>query len=261
MNRLTAYTLVVVVLALAVIGAAAFLGNGSKAALIAMDNVAVSPQFLQQLVPSDFVFANVGEGSANNMPRAINGEPLLMNGKPTLIYIGADYCPYCAAERWELVIALMRFGNFTRLHYMTSSASDYAPSTATFTFYNSTYTSAYINFIGIELTTNKLVNGSYPPLQSMNSLESSLMNKYDPSGSIPFLYFGGYSVQIGSNCDPTMLSGLNWSQIEAELSNPGSTVAQGIIGGANIETAQICRMINNTAPVCNQQYIRRIEGS
>ncbi|MEM4064210.1 MAG: DUF929 family protein [Candidatus Micrarchaeaceae archaeon] len=259
MNKLTVYTLIVVILALAVIAAAAFLGNGNKAAPATMDNVAVSPQFLSQLALNNSVFASIGEGSANNIPKVINSKPLLTDGKPTLLYIGADYCPYCAAERWALVIALMRFGNFTKLHYMTSSISDYAPGTPTFTFYNSSYSSPYLNFTEVELTTNKLVNGTYPPLQSMNNSESSLMNEYDPNGSIPFIYFGGYSVQVGSNYDPMTLSGLNWSQIESQLRNPASAVSQAIVGSANIETAQICMMINNTAPVCSQQYIKNIE--
>ena len=35
--------------------------------------------------------------------------------KPELLYIGAEYCPYCAASRWPLIIALSRFGTFKGL--------------------------------------------------------------------------------------------------------------------------------------------------
>jgi hypothetical protein len=32
-----------------------------------------------------------------------------------MLYIGAEYCPYCAAERWPLVMALSKFGTFSNL--------------------------------------------------------------------------------------------------------------------------------------------------
>ena len=27
-------------------------------------------------------------------------------GKPEIVFVGAEYCPYCAAERWPIVMAL-----------------------------------------------------------------------------------------------------------------------------------------------------------
>ena len=60
--------------------------------------------------------------------------------------MGAEYCPYCAAERWALVMALSKFGTFTDLQGTTSSATDTNPSTPTFSFYGSTYTSKYLSF-------------------------------------------------------------------------------------------------------------------
>jgi len=32
-----------------------------------------------------------------------------------VVYIGAEYCPYCAVERWPLIVALNRFGTLTNL--------------------------------------------------------------------------------------------------------------------------------------------------
>ncbi len=49
----------------------------------------------------------------------------LRHGKrPVLLYVGALYCPYCAAERWGIVSALRRFGSFTSLQTMRSPALD-----------------------------------------------------------------------------------------------------------------------------------------
>ena len=58
----------------------------------------------------------VGTGSATAAPKAISGAPALTeNGLPRIFYAGAEYCPFCAAERWPLVVALSRFGTFTGL--------------------------------------------------------------------------------------------------------------------------------------------------
>jgi hypothetical protein len=59
-----------------------------------------------------------------NTEQRTSGSPYLSNGKPVVLYIGAEFCQYCAIERWALIMALMRFGNFTSLHYMTSAPSE-----------------------------------------------------------------------------------------------------------------------------------------
>src|SRR5437870_5290426 len=46
----------------------------------------------------------------------INGAPLTSNGKPEMLYIGAEFCPYCAAMRWSMAVALSRFGVLSPLH-------------------------------------------------------------------------------------------------------------------------------------------------
>ena len=151
--------------------------------------------------------------------------------------MGAEYCPFCAAERWALVIALSRFGTFSNLHFMTSSATDYSPSTPTFTFYNSTYTSNYISFVSVEQTTNQPSGSGYATLQTPNTSEYNLMAQYDSGGSIPFVLFGNKSVLVGATYDPlSVLDSYNWSAV-ANLLHNGSTVqAQSIIGSANLIT-------------------------
>ena len=68
---------------------------------------------------------------------AITGAPLTQGGKPELLYIGAEYCPYCAAMRWAMATALSRFGTLSPLRGIHSSPTDVYPSTATLTFYKS----------------------------------------------------------------------------------------------------------------------------
>jgi Domain of unknown function (DUF929) len=40
---------------------------------------------------------------------------LTASGKPEVLYTGAGFCPYCAAVRWPLIVALSRFGTFSGL--------------------------------------------------------------------------------------------------------------------------------------------------
>src|SRR5690348_16104558 len=73
-----------------------------------------------------------------------SGTALTSGGKPQMLYIGAEFCPYCAATRWSMAVALSRFGTLTPLHGIHSSAKDTDPNTATLTFYKSGYNSKYL---------------------------------------------------------------------------------------------------------------------
>ena len=60
---------------------------------------------ITSLAPSEL--DAVGTGSANNLIKKVSGSPLAgPNGEPEVFYMGAEYCPYCGAERWPMIIAL-----------------------------------------------------------------------------------------------------------------------------------------------------------
>src|SRR4051812_14747932 len=50
----------------------------------------------------------VGKGSATGLPKPIDADDLTADGKPLVLYVGAEYCPFCAAQRWAMVQALSR---------------------------------------------------------------------------------------------------------------------------------------------------------
>ena len=61
----------------------------------------------------------VGDGGSQVEAKPIPVSPavatLTANGKPEVLYLGAEYCPYCGAERWSMIVALSRFGTFSGL--------------------------------------------------------------------------------------------------------------------------------------------------
>ncbi len=221
-----------------------------------------------------------GGGAVTNLPIKINGSTLTANGKPEMLYMGAEYCPYCAAERWAMIVALSRFGTFTGLATIHSAAEDGAgsaepyPNTPTFTFAHATYTSKYLTFTPVELNTNipDPSTGGYTTLDTPTSAQNALMSKWDnqpyisssePAGSIPFIYFGGQTMIVGTSvAQNTALQplGLNWNQIAADLHNPNSAVAKAEDGEANYITAAICKMTNNQPASACTAVVKSLES-
>ncbi len=252
------YIIVALVIVVAVAALVLSVPKASGTKLTSYDGQLVPSSLLSMLSIPNNVSSTVGIGVASKEIMPLSGPVLRINGKPEILYIGADYCPFCAAERWPMVIALMRFGTFTDLKYMTSDPNDYAPSSPTFTFYNSTYMSQYISFVSVEETTN---NRSV--LQQPNASELYLFSKYNPSGEIPFILFANRTFWNSASYDPeSVLDGKNWTQIATLLKNTSSVQSQAIVGAANLMTAQICAIDNNTpSSVCSQQYVKKLENS
>ncbi len=195
-----------------------------------------------------------------------NGAPLTSGGKPQVVYVGAEYCPYCAAERWALTTALSRFGTFTGLQGIHSSSSDVNPNTPTLTFYKASYTSKYLVF-----TTTEAQTVTKATLQPMTSLDNTLMGKYDvppyvPSaqydGSFPFVDFGNKYVINGASYDPGVLAGKTWAQVAAALKDPSSPIAKSADGAANLITAAVCKLTNEQpANVCTSAGVTAASGA
>ena len=205
----------------------------------------------------------VGAGSVTAGPTPVTGPPLTQGGKPQLLYVGAEYCPYCAAQRWAMIVALSRFGTFSGLHTVHSASRDVYPNTPTFTFAGSHYTSKYLSFAPVEETTN-VPNGpsSYTPLQKPTAAQQALLAKYNKQGSIPFIDFGNKYVEVGNMAGygPQDLSGKTWSQIAASLSDPSSPIAKAVDGSANYTTAAICKLTNNQPASACTSAVKALEA-
>ncbi|HEX4190986.1 MAG TPA: DUF929 family protein [Marmoricola sp.] len=186
---------------------------------------------------SDSDFDTVGVGSASNGPKKISGgTAMTADGKPRILYVGSEYCPYCAAERWGLVVALDRFGSFTNLGQTASSSTDVDPNTNTLAFHGAKYTSKYLSFTGYEQQNRD----QSKTIDTLSKDDQAIFNKLDTGGSIPFIDIGGIYVGSGASYDPGILKGMTHDQIAKAISDTSSDVSKGIIGTANLFTAAIC---------------------
>jgi len=197
-------------------------------------------------------FDTVGAGTLTAAPSAITGPALTTaDGQPRVVYIGAEYCPYCAAERWAVATALSRFGSFTDLGQTTSASADVYPNTATLSFHGATYTSDLLAFTGVETTTNVPTASGYAPLDTPSAADQALDTQYNPQGSIPFIDLGNKYMIAGASFDPAVLQGLSQDEISAKLADPLSPVAQAVDGTANVITAAVCALTGQQpAAVC-----------
>jgi thiol-disulfide isomerase/thioredoxin len=221
-------------------------------------------------VPASVLDA-VGKGSlASGALTDVNGPALTSGGKPELLYVGAEFCPFCAAERWPMIIALSRFGTFSGLSTTHSSTTDEYPGTPTFTFYGSSYHSKYLSFVPVEETTNYRQGNSASPdvpyvtLQNPTAAEQALVSKYDPGSDgspIPFIDIGNKYVEIANLAPygPQDLSGMSWNQIAAALRDPSTTIAQGADGSANYLTAGICTLTGNQPATACTSAVQAME--
>jgi Domain of unknown function (DUF929) len=184
--------------------------------------------------------------------------------------VGAEYCPFCAGERWPLIVALSRFGTFDNLQLSRSASDDVYPSTPTFSFVGSTYTSPYLEFNPVELQSNVRSGSSYQALQTPTPAQTNLLRTYDAppyvpasaAGSIPFIDFAGQYLVSGAGYDVGTLHGMTQEQVAAALSDPSSPQAQAILGSANVLTAAICTATGNApANVCNEPVIASLQAS
>ena len=212
----------------------------------------------------------VGAGQVSATPSAITGPPLTSGGKPEMLYMGAEYCPYCAAERWSMVVALSRFGTFSGLAAIRSAAKDGAgqaepyPNTATWTFVNPSFTSKYLTFTPVEMNTNipDPSTGGYTTLQTPTAEQQALISKYDAAnnGAIPFIDYGNKYLSVGASYDPGVLKGLTWSQIATDLHNPASPVAKAALGTANYMTAVICKLTGDQPASACTPVVKSLQG-
>jgi hypothetical protein len=209
-------------------------------------------------------------------PRVVTGQPALMDrGKPEVLFVGAGFCPFCAAERWPLVLALSRFGRFEVLHDANSSDQSVFPGTSTFSFTGVRYSSDYVAFIGVELYSDQIgADGTFTRIAMLTPAQAALVihaggtGGWPSGGTAPFVDLGGHLVTTTSAFSPALLAGQSQGQIVGAVVAPqpapvgtaaASAPATGpaIIAAANHLTAGICAASGQQpSSVCRSKGVR-----
>jgi len=259
---------VVVVVALVIVKVTGG-SNGSSTSSITPQNTAAPASVVSKVTGvNDSVSNAVGAPAASSnfaLPPVDKGQPpLTYSGKPGALYIGGEFCPYCAAMRWSIIMAFGRFGTFSNLKETISSPWDTDGSTPTFSFLGAGYTSSYVTFKPIENESNDTGPGGQGRhvITPLTSAQNSLWGKYDShfgvSQGFPFLDIGNKVFLVGPTYDPTILGGgaLTQNDIANKLSNSKDPITQAIVGTANYLTAGICSTTGmQPTSVCSQPYV------
>jgi thiol-disulfide isomerase/thioredoxin len=223
------------------------------------------------------VFNAVGVGSPAigiTAPTSLKNQPVLnwpdAQGvkRPTIFYFGAEYCPFCAAERWPMIIALSRFGTFSGLTNTQSSGTDLFKDTPTFSLAKATYTSKYINFFPVEFASNIPAHNKYgyTVLDKPTKAELALVDKYDNAtyvpglngaGSIPFITINNKYLVVGASYSPSALENTTRDAIASGLNDSSDLLTKGIITSANLFTAAVCQATGDQpASVCTSTGVK-----
>jgi thiol-disulfide isomerase/thioredoxin len=212
------------------------------------------------------LYSTVGAGSTASAVKntfvATTGSPLVLQGsggKPEFFYMGAEYCPYCAAQRWGIITALSRFGSFSTLTAINASEG----SVPTYTFKGSKYTSKYIDFVPTEVFDN-----NQAALDKLSAAQQQIVSKYDgppyfqSSGSFPFISIANQRVANGAFYDYNLLIGHTHADIVNQIQDASTSISQGVIGTANYLTAAICSVTHNQpANVCQEGAVPGLQQS
>jgi Domain of unknown function (DUF929) len=204
---------------------------------------------LQSVPVSTLVAAPTG--GIVQTPQPVNTSALSADGKSELLYIGAEYCPHCAAERWPLYIALSKFGTFSpqpgRIH-----SANLDGNVPTLTFYGTTYSSPYLTFVPVEVYTNKPQGNGYAPLQTPTKAQLTLWQSIN-GGSFPFVDFGGKQVLPAAQYVYSELQNLSFSAVAAQVGNNATSIGTDIDASAAKLIQTICGTLTHGQPsdVCS----------
>jgi hypothetical protein len=190
-----------------------------------------------------------------------NLPPLTAAGKPELFFAGAEGCPFCAVERWGMIVALSQFGTFSNLHLMQSETTE-RPAVRTLTFFGAHYRSPYISFVPVEVVSNVRRGSTFVHLQRLTKSQRALVHRFDPPGQTPFIDVANRFTSFGSTAAPQLLGGMTWTQIAGSLTDPASIPAQTVGGEAEVMTAEICLATQGIpASVCSAALVQQYEAA
>jgi hypothetical protein len=271
---LVTYAFVLLVLLIVVVLLVVKVTRGTTTAVPPPVTPASQPVVQATATVPPLVFDTVGAPASDGpLPVLLSGQsPLVIDGRAGVVYVGSEFCPYCAAARWALVVALSRFGTFDHLGQTSSSGAEVFPGIQTFSFDGTSYRSRYVAWSAVEeygpmLDQNE--PAGFPLLHDPGPLARSLMDRYDAgtgggggttgAATLPFIDIGNRVLIEGADIgfSPGALQGVSMAQIATDLSDPTSPVAEAVIGAANELTAAVCATTDEKpTTVCRSAGVR-----
>ncbi len=254
-QRYAIFSIALVVLIVGVLVIVKVVGGGSGASSDQTSPPAGTPVPAATLAKIDSVPLSTlhSAPTAGLLPsiQTVKSSALRAEGKPELLFIGAEWCPHCAAERWAIYTALSKFGTFTPPPGRIHSAPDDGD-IQTLTFYGTTYSSPYFTFVPVEVYTNHPTANGYEALQTPTTAELKLWNAANGE-SFPFLDFGGSPVVSGAQYSYAALQGLSFSEVAAQIGDNSTTAGADIDASANQLIKTICGSLSAGQPaaVCS----------
>lgn len=181
--------------------------------------------------------------------------PLKRESSKTLVYfMGAGFCPYCAAERWAIIEALRRFGEWKNLIDDKSAGHDEKYlNLATLSFARASYESQYVEFVGRETA-----DRNSESLQELGDSDYSILDTYNPDQIIPFTLIDGQYMQVGSGYSPQLLEGLTHEQVRQHIAAADSPVGKAIRTEIDNITALVCASLGKQSPACENAAIKHL---
>ncbi len=215
------------------------------------------------------VFDSVGVTSPEAQlvpPTVLTGQPPLDSaGKPEVLFVGAEFCPFCGSERWALIVALSRFGHFSTLHNMQSAGILRLPGHPDLQLRGDVLLQPVprIHRSRAVLRRRQRPRCLHPNRQAQPA-QSIVVSRYGtspppgaPSGSLPFVDIDNQMVTSTSGFSPAVILRQSQAAIAGDLSQPDSTIGQAIVATANYLTAGICAATaQQPSSVCASKGVR-----
>lgn len=212
---------------------------------------------------------------------------LIINGKPSVIYLGAISCIYCGENRWAMALALGQLGHFSGLYNGYSALQDgdvptiyWLPvqyNTSSGVSFGANYSSPYINFLSMEYESKITQGFQVQPLTYFQSQSQALGNgAYINATNImlalnnfqgtPYTIWGKDVVAgadaIAFTNGTTTIMNMTHADVLRQLATPNNIFAWEQYAGADLYIAMACASISGSMPpVCSLSAIKAIQSA
>lgn len=176
------------------------------------------------------------------------------SGKSLVYFMGAGFCPFCAAERWAIVKALECFGEWNGLVTDKSAGHDEKYlNVPTFNLARAKYSGNSIEFVCKETADH-----NFEPLQELDDSDYEILDMFNPDQMIPFLLIDGQYMQVGAGFSPDLIQNMSHDQVQAELDRPDSAIGKAIRAEMDNITALVCKSIGGKGNACDSEPIKTL---